>query len=432
MSRRNNIKKILNSDKQERYRSYKRKKTWMCATITGTASVLGGGAIAVPIIKADTTSTKAETTAAIPDIIDFFNQAFTPLSGDLGTSSKDAAEKAEVSRYIYGNMKTWQEYNNWDPSTGITFKSTGLTISYGKNSVTASRLALNISGSGSMEWTLDLMPNTNYTFKMDHGGFGSTKNPRILIQTNQGQTLLDKNPGSGANSQSFNTGNATNDNGKVSIIVNLSGTNWEGVDIEKNFEGDWYFKANTPKISSTGQSPSPQSVYITDSKGKKTSEVLENLGVTLPEYYDSANQNTRIDPVVSSDPIITAAGDYTYVYTVTKWGVSEDHEVVVHVKEIPESDSISDSQSDSTSDSTSDSVSDSDSISDSEFIPDSNSGTDDSGNNSNGGASGNGSSGYLPKTGVENGSFFESAGLSAMGLALLGAIAAKKKKKNEN
>ncbi|MDG4983876.1 LPXTG cell wall anchor domain-containing protein [Lactococcus lactis] len=74
----------------------------------------------------------------------------------------------------------------------------------------------------------------------------------------------------------------------------------------------------------------------------------------------------------------------------------------------------------------------SDSVSDSEFIPDSNSGTDDSGNNSNGGASGNGSSGYLPKTGVENGSFFESAGLSAMGLALLGAIAAKKKKKNEN
>ncbi|WP_128973399.1 LPXTG cell wall anchor domain-containing protein, partial [Lactococcus lactis] len=38
------------------------------------------------------------------------------------------------------------------------------------------------------------------------------------------------------------------------------------------------------------------------------------------------------------------------------------------------------------------------------------------------------SSGYLPETGVEDGTFFESAGLSAMGLALLGSIAVKKKK----
>ncbi|WP_282798957.1 KxYKxGKxW signal peptide domain-containing protein, partial [Lactococcus lactis] len=57
MSRKNNIKKMLNSDKHERYRSYKRKKTWMYATITGIASVLGGGAIAVPIVKAETAST---------------------------------------------------------------------------------------------------------------------------------------------------------------------------------------------------------------------------------------------------------------------------------------------------------------------------------------------------------------------------------------
>ncbi|WDA67617.1 LPXTG cell wall anchor domain-containing protein [Lactococcus lactis] len=73
----------------------------------------------------------------------------------------------------------------------------------------------------------------------------------------------------------------------------------------------------------------------------------------------------------------------------------------------------------------------SDSLSDSEFIPDSDSGNDDSGRNSNWAPSGNHSSGYLPKTGAEDGPFLE-VGLSAMGLALLAAISAKKKKKNED
>gem|GEM_PF-6849346 len=57
MSKKNNLNKMRLSGKKERYKSYKSNKTWVYATITGITSIVGGGGIAIPIIKADTAST---------------------------------------------------------------------------------------------------------------------------------------------------------------------------------------------------------------------------------------------------------------------------------------------------------------------------------------------------------------------------------------
>ncbi|WP_270251012.1 KxYKxGKxW signal peptide domain-containing protein, partial [Lactococcus lactis] len=386
MSRKNNIKKMLNSDKHERYRSYKRKKTWMYATITGIASILGGGAIAVPIVKAETASTgdsqakevdstsqllvnQSKTTipntttatlAGNVDIIDF-NQDFTPLPIGLGASSRAEAGSAQVSRYVYGNMGKWQEYNNWDAATGISFVASGPTLSYTGSSDTSSGKVLKISGSGSISWTLDLMPNTNYNYTMERSKVqGTTK-----ITSSTGEILAEGN--SSSYLLPFKTSASTQENGKVSITVTVSSSNFTNTTSngDGKYEGDWYFQATTPVISSTADTPTEKSIFTTNNIGKHLSEVLKDV---IPDYYDSANQNTRIVPVASEDPTIKGVGEYNYKFTVTKWGVSKDYTIKVHVQEDSDSESQSDSDSlsDSASDSLSDSQPDSDSLSDSD------------------------------------------------------------------
>ncbi|HGF7723030.1 TPA: KxYKxGKxW signal peptide domain-containing protein, partial [Enterococcus faecium] len=366
MSRKNNLKKLLSSNKKERYRSYKRKKTWMYTTITGIASILGGGGIAVPLVRAETTSTtdshakeidsskllvnQSKTTIlSTPTNIIPYNQDYNKLSISKG-SSLEEAKAAEVSRFIYGNFAAWQEYK-WNDVPGITYTETSTAGAKFKAGVAASNLNLYVTGSGTIKWTVDLMPYTNYTFKMDHLSESKINtNTKVTINSGASQIPIE--------STSFQTGEGGS-NGKVSVTLTLS----NDFRFNDRYVGDFYFEATTPVISSTSDAPSD--VDITGNTGKKLSEVLKD---NIPEYYDSANQNTSIDPEVLKDPTITGPGDYQYIYKLSKWGESETQTITVHVH--LDSDSISDSESTSDSISDSESTSDSDSVSDSESMSD--------------------------------------------------------------
>ncbi|WP_260314809.1 KxYKxGKxW signal peptide domain-containing protein, partial [Lactococcus lactis] len=109
MSRKNNIKKMLNSDKHERYRSYKRKKTWMYATITGIASVLGGGSIAVPMIKADTTSTgdsQAKEVDSTSQLLVNQSKTIVPATTQNFTGS-DSEASISITDSAYNPVNGW-------------------------------------------------------------------------------------------------------------------------------------------------------------------------------------------------------------------------------------------------------------------------------------------------------------------------------------
>ena len=53
MSRKNNLYKLLRSNKKERYKMYKSGKHWMFATITAFTSVLGASTLITPDAHAD-------------------------------------------------------------------------------------------------------------------------------------------------------------------------------------------------------------------------------------------------------------------------------------------------------------------------------------------------------------------------------------------
>ena len=362
---------MLNSDKHERYRSYKRKKTWMYATITGIASVLGGGSIAVPMIKADTTS----------------------------TNDSQAKEVGSTSQLLV-NQKS-----STIPATNLASNSNA-TITISDHNPSSNGWYVNVDGyftqgiaivdGNSSKVIVILIPKNDPTQTFVAEGSHSSGNTIITGP-------IKKVTSSGTTVWNINASlNGTVNNGGISITpgsrheievkYRMASGDANG-DRINDFFGSGHYYAHWDPYPPT---KSNVTVKFMDESGREISDSISmNFWSDIQQYTISG-----IAPHINGLVFDHANGKLTDIKSNT-------------VTLIYKQDIIS--ESDSTSDSLSDSVSNSDSASDSVSDSDSNN-----------------ESGYLPKTGDENGSYNEVGGM-LVGLGMMAAIATKKRKeKNEN
>ncbi|MCI1072462.1 lectin-like domain-containing protein, partial [Lactococcus lactis] len=419
MSRKNNIKKMLNSDKHERYRSYKRKKTWMYATITGIASVLGGGSIAVPMIKADTTSTGDSQAKEIDSTSQLLvNQSSTTIPAS--TSSRTVhIDGADYGKYfvqngtatIAGDTSTLtQDIGNQVGNTllntkidmdqsftlqglvnlGDKSKSQGGADGIGfvfqpgdTNVIGTAGNGMGIAGvQGAFGFKLDTYYNsdTKPAYNPDPSRFATSDNGKsasfgaFVDGTSGVANTIDSTDSpakqiSQPSNNEFKTITVSYDGNTKAMTVSYDGQSWT-MDISSLLGNNTAMSFGI--LGSTGSFHNTQQFRLTSfdytvAQGKVTAHYVDDTGKTINP--DVTQQGDIGDPWSTEQKDIpgytfketqgTPTGNYT----------ANDQEVTyvyTFGDSASDSDSQSDSLSDSTSDSTSDSVSDSNSLSDSD------------------------------------------------------------------
>ncbi|WP_201011848.1 KxYKxGKxW signal peptide domain-containing protein, partial [Lactococcus lactis] len=348
---------MLNSDKHERYRSYKRKKTWMYATITGIASILGGGGIAVPIIKADTTSTGNDSQSKE---VDSSKLLATQSSVTIpATSEKNSNTISEVNQDIIESEKATititdqanQPRNGWYAEIPGYWTQGICAINNNNDQVII--LLVSQADPSKFYYVEATYSNNSVT---------PTSQPKEI-------TFKSEKLSSGAS-----IGKSTD--GKSAVITRPSGgdiyvkyrsatTNGNDYDSEGALGADW-------------QPLFPSKVTVTvkyqDESGGTLSEDTSKTFYSQIQEYSVGDIPQSIDGLIY-DPSIST-GELTGRDTATvilKYRDNTPSESDSTSDSVSDSDSISDitSDSDSTSDSISDSVSDSDSEPDSDSISDS-------------------------------------------------------------
>ena len=209
---------MLNSNKHERYRAYKRKKTWMYATITGITSILGGGIVAVPLIKAETTSSGEDKTVGIGSEQPLVNQRKATIPATANAENSDqATANAENSDQVTPNTEKSNQvtpkaritnlnddFKNWKPVTKdkeiITFPILNGT-SYQMQSMFPQNIAGITDGSIPL-FGNDILVNSNkYSYSYSHGITSRflvnnrpipTSSVKYYTRTNAGQEQIAK------------------------------------------------------------------------------------------------------------------------------------------------------------------------------------------------------------------------------------------------
>ncbi|MGR8827673.1 KxYKxGKxW signal peptide domain-containing protein, partial [Leuconostoc citreum] len=111
MSKNNNHKQMIFSDKKERYKTYKSNKTWIYATITGVASIFGGSGIAVPIVRADSAGTTDTNANEVNSDKLLVNQDKTTIPATNRSSVEKISTNQEASISI--SDQAYNPVNGW-------------------------------------------------------------------------------------------------------------------------------------------------------------------------------------------------------------------------------------------------------------------------------------------------------------------------------
>ncbi|WP_179948152.1 lectin-like domain-containing protein, partial [Fructobacillus pseudoficulneus] len=103
MSKKNNLKNMQLSDKKERYKAYKSHKTWLYAAITGIASIVGCGSIAIPVTKADSTSSSDTNASEVDSKKLLVAQSKATIPAVVAASQNTTIEGTDYSKYFTAN-----------------------------------------------------------------------------------------------------------------------------------------------------------------------------------------------------------------------------------------------------------------------------------------------------------------------------------------
>ncbi|MBK0084602.1 MucBP domain-containing protein, partial [Lactococcus sp. S64] len=416
MSRKNNIKKMLNSDKHERYRSYKRKKTWMYATITGIASILGGGSIAVPMIKADTISSDDSQAKEVDSTSQLLvSQKSTTIPAAIGTTKATHIDGTEYGANFNPNGSA----SITDDIATLTPDATGLAGNTILNTKVNMMKTFDLKGKvnlgdksqkngGADGVSFVFQPGDNDIIGYTGGsmGFGGIKgafgfkldtffNARESLGYTPDPEQFGPEHGKGVAFGAFVDGTS----GTANTISNGSKqisepSNNEFKDIEVYYDGtnmtiNYDGQTWRQDVSSFLNGSTAMSFAITASTGTHTNLQQFQLtsfdytvaqGTVIAHYIDESGKPIADDVVQSGDldtPWSTEQkeiSNYTFkevqdnASTTGVYTVNDQEVTYVYTFGSSESDSesLSDSTSDSTSDSESNSVSDSDSLSDSD------------------------------------------------------------------
>ncbi|MGX7015060.1 DUF1542 domain-containing protein, partial [Vagococcus silagei] len=253
-----------------------------------------------------------------------FPQELNSLSSSIGTTF-DAASKAKVNRYIYGNFGGWQAFRTWGDDRVFSVVGNG-TVTWGNKTGPNSGKGMYLNSKSENDgvmWSLDLMPNTNYTFQFENRDENFSKMPNTTVTIADGDENVLTSGKIRANSSitlyTFKTPEGT---GPVPITVKVLGVmNNQGI------SGDFFFTAKTPSIVALAGNEYTQTKKLSEVMDKTVASVLADNQM---EFYDNANNKTRVEPKFDSagETIITSAsvaskkGVFSGSLTATKWGKS--------------------------------------------------------------------------------------------------------------
>ncbi|EDW9662222.1 DUF1542 domain-containing protein, partial [Salmonella enterica subsp. enterica serovar Newport] len=286
----------------------------------------------------NTENSSDNTTTTVP-----FDQSLLPLNtynyDQIENLSLSEANQMAASRFFYANFKSWyRSGNDWgdDRSQDIVGSATATfgPSQYSSSPKSGHSFAFNSPDDNSgVQWSANLMPNTNYTLNFGSLGFGiSNPNARIVILDASGKTLASmtnlKTGYMDVQNLKFSTGSTPDTNDMYSrITVQILGK------FEKQqLNGDISATANTPVISPETKSGTKKYYKVSDYTNQKLSSIIMGKNHdSVYQFEDTANNNSRIVPTYSgyTDQTIdeNSISDVSQTFNFTaqspqKWGVT--------------------------------------------------------------------------------------------------------------
>lgn len=272
------------------------------------------------------------------DVVEFpaeFN-AYTKDKGNTDATSK----AAKVDRFVFGNFGAWKNFDNWGDDR--TFSTIGAaTAEWSKFVGTGGpgsgyQMALNSSNANSgIKWNLKLMPNTNYTFTFENNSlnFKNMVNPKIVINDTKTNTnLYTSSSIDTSKSITLHSFKTLPSSAESEIEVQIL-----GVANNQKISGDFYFTADKPAIAVDADNNYKAFYKLSEAPGGTVKEILEKNDLV---YYDTANNNSRINPnfdatgntAVNENTVGNTTKTFNGKVNAEKWGIKSglsDYELVV-------------------------------------------------------------------------------------------------------